>query len=95
VAGRVDWERPGVRVPLGDRADLVPDDRDSAWGVPKGVVIDPAFDWGDDRHPRTPWSETVIYEVHVKGATACGTRTCRRSCGAPTRAWPLPRSSST
>ncbi|PYM61948.1 MAG: glycogen debranching enzyme GlgX [Candidatus Rokuibacteriota bacterium] len=50
--------------------DLARDDRDSARGMPKGVVIDPAFTWGDDRLPRTPWSETVIYEVHAKGFTA-------------------------
>lgn len=37
--------------------------------MPKSVVVDPHFDWGDDRHPRTPWNETVIYEVHVKGFT--------------------------
>jgi isoamylase len=71
LAGRVDWDAPVFGYRLGDRrADLSADDRDGAWGVPKGVVIDPAFDWGDDQHPRTPWSETVIYEVHVKGATA-------------------------
>ncbi len=43
---------------------------DSAPFVPKGVVIDPHFDWGDDRPPRTPLHESVIYEVHVKGFTA-------------------------
>jgi glycogen operon protein len=32
-------------------------------------VIDPAFTWGDDRPPRTPWQDTVIYELHVKGFT--------------------------
>ena len=42
------------------------DDADS----PLAVVIDPSFDWGDDRLPRTPWHETVIYEAHVKGLTA-------------------------
>src|SRR5207247_11293189 len=50
--------------------DLARYDRDSAPGMPKGVVIDPAFTWGDDRLPLTPWSETVIYEVHAKGFTA-------------------------
>ncbi|MDP3276839.1 MAG: glycogen debranching protein GlgX [Deltaproteobacteria bacterium] len=43
---------------------------DSARVAPKGVVIDPHFDWGDDTHPRTPWKNTVIYECHVKGMTA-------------------------
>ncbi|MGQ0624774.1 MAG: glycogen debranching protein GlgX [Sporichthyaceae bacterium] len=33
------------------------------------VVANPYFDWGDDRHPRTPYHETVIYEAHVKGLT--------------------------
>jgi isoamylase len=35
----------------------------------RGQVIDPAFTWGDDRPPRTPWRDTVIYELHVKGFT--------------------------
>ena len=35
----------------------------------RGQVIDPAFTWGDDRAPRTPWRDTVIYELHVKGFT--------------------------
>jgi glycogen operon protein len=34
------------------------------------VVADPAFGWGDDRPPRWPWSDTVLYETHVKGLTA-------------------------
>jgi isoamylase len=35
--------------------------------MPKCVVTTPYFDWGNDRHPRTQWHETIIYEVHVKG----------------------------
>ena len=35
----------------------------------KGRVIDPAFTWGDDRPPRTPWERTIIYETHVRGYT--------------------------
>jgi glycogen operon protein len=35
----------------------------------RAQVIDPAFTWGDDRAPRTPWRDTVIYELHVKGFT--------------------------
>jgi glycogen operon protein len=42
---------------------------DSAGYVPRSVVVDPAFDWGDDRPPRTPWHHTIIYETHVKGLT--------------------------
>ncbi len=43
---------------------------DSAPHVPKGVVVDGSFTWGDDRPPQTPWSRSVIYECHVKGMTA-------------------------
>jgi glycogen operon protein len=50
-------------------ADLEPNSIDSAPHVPKCVVIDPAFDWGDDQHPNTPLHRSVIYEVHVKGFT--------------------------
>ncbi len=50
-------------------ADMSFDRRDSAPGMMKGVVIDPAFTWGADQPPRIPWHQTVIYEVHVKGFT--------------------------
>ncbi len=45
------------------------DERDNAHLAPLAAVIDPAFTWGDDRRPRTPWHQTVIYELHVKGFT--------------------------
>jgi len=48
-------------------ADLSRDDRDSAPFSPLARVVDTAFTWGDDRPPRTPWHETIIYETHVKG----------------------------
>jgi glycogen operon protein len=51
------------------KADLSLDKRDSAAGTPKSRVIDPAFTWGDDRPPRVPWHDTVIYEAHVRGLT--------------------------
>jgi glycogen operon protein len=51
--------------PLGS----APDARDSASAVPKSVVIDPAFSWGDDSPPRVPWNRSVLYECHVKGMT--------------------------
>ncbi|WP_432509723.1 glycogen debranching protein GlgX [Kineococcus sp. SYSU DK001] len=44
-------------------------DADSAGSVAKAVVVDPAFDWGDDTAPRVPLADTVVYEVHVKGFT--------------------------
>lgn len=51
-------------------ADDVLDTRDSAPFVPKSVVVHDDFDWSDDRRPKIPWAETVIYELHVKGFTA-------------------------
>ncbi|MEA3120536.1 MAG: isoamylase, partial [Paraburkholderia sp.] len=52
-----------------NRQDLSFDRRDSAPALPKCVVIDEAFDWSRDIRPEVPWDETVIYEVHVKGAS--------------------------
>ncbi|MEZ5318289.1 MAG: glycogen debranching protein GlgX [Vicinamibacterales bacterium] len=63
-----DYRMFGYRVGDADE-DLARDDRDNADIAPLGVVIDPSFTWGDDRPPRTPWHDTVIYELHVKGFT--------------------------
>lgn len=51
--------------------DLVLDPRDNAAHAPRGRVVELNRDWcwGDDRHPRTAWSDTMIYEMHVKGMT--------------------------
>ena len=51
------------------RADLSLDRRDSGAAMPKGKIIESAFTWDDDRPPRVPWHETVIYELHVRGFT--------------------------
>ncbi len=68
IHGEVDWSAPVFGYRIGDEAlDLSFDDRDSGWGVPKSVVTSPWFDWDEDRRPRTPWHESVIYELHVKG----------------------------
>jgi len=70
IVGKLRWSEAhfGYRVG-GKREDLTIDDRDNAFGMPKCQVIDPAFTWGDDRPPNTPWNDTVIYELHVKGFT--------------------------
>ena len=71
IAGKVDHREAVHGYTLDQpRADLLRDDRDSARGTPKGVVIDDAFPWGGDRPPSTPWPDTVIYEMHVKGFSA-------------------------
>jgi glycogen operon protein len=68
IAGRVNWEEPIFPYMFGPgEADLVIDDRDNGSGMPKSVVVNPYFDWEQDRAPRTPLSDSVIYEVHVKG----------------------------
>jgi glycogen operon protein len=73
IEGPVDWYAANVLpyVPTPDEpdADLELDDEDSEPAIPKSVVVDLAFDWEDDRPPLTPWSQTVIYEAHVKGFT--------------------------
>ena len=50
--------------------DTTFDARDSAAHAPLAAVVDGAFTWGEDRPLRTPWHETLIYELHVKGFTA-------------------------
>jgi len=66
IEGQVEWDDTVFGYPLGAK-DLVRDDRDSAPWVPKSIVVNPFFDWGQDRAPRVPWNRTVIYETHVKG----------------------------
>ncbi|MBV9618703.1 MAG: glycogen debranching protein GlgX [Verrucomicrobia bacterium] len=70
IAGQIKWCDEMFGYILGDAGeDLSRDSRDNAWAMPKSVIIDPAFDWGGDVRPNTPFSETVIYEMHVKGFT--------------------------
>jgi glycogen operon protein len=68
VARTIHWadEMFGYTVGAPD-ADLALDPRDNAAYAPIAAVVDPAFTWGDDRPPRTPWHDTVIYEMHVRG----------------------------
>ena len=72
IEGPIAWHR-GNTLPYApspdEDADLTPDMTDDAAAIPKCVVVDPHFDWEDDRPPETPWHDTVIYEVHVKGFT--------------------------
>ncbi|HYI85241.1 MAG TPA: alpha-amylase family glycosyl hydrolase, partial [Acetobacteraceae bacterium] len=66
--GEIRWSDAlfGYRVGAG-RGDLSFDRRDSAPAMPKCVVVDDSFHWGDDRPPAVPWDRTVIYEAHVRG----------------------------
>ncbi len=73
LIGNVRWQPPvfghavdeNLNGPIYSR-----DDRDSAGCMPRSVVIADEFDWGANIHQRVPWTDTVIYEAHVRGATA-------------------------
>jgi isoamylase len=68
IAGEVSWAAEMFGYVAGNKdQDLIQDFRDDAWGVPKSVVINNAFDWIDDKRPGIPLHSSVIYEVHVKG----------------------------
>ncbi len=70
IVGALRWSDAQFGYTLGNkREDLSYDRRDSARGMPKCKVVDPAFTWGDDRRPDVPWHEMVIYELHVHGYT--------------------------
>ncbi|WP_414448105.1 glycogen debranching protein GlgX [Burkholderia sp. 22PA0099] len=70
LIGQVRWSDAlfGYRL-HSNRADLSIDRRDSAPAMPKCVVVDETFDWQEDRRPEVPWSNTVIYETHVRGVS--------------------------
>ena len=68
MEGQVQWNEAvfpyRFEDPEGSRNDT-----DSAPMMPRSVVVNPYFDWKDDRRPKTPWHRTIIYELHVKGFT--------------------------
>jgi isoamylase len=71
IAGPIRWSDALFGYTIGDPdADLSIDERDSVDGLPKCVVVDPAFSWGQDAPLRIPWHKTLIYEMHVKGFTS-------------------------
>jgi isoamylase len=70
ISGSVQWSNALFAYIPGDpREDVSFNPDDSAGGMPKCVVVESAFTWGNDRPPRTPWNRTVIYECHVRGLT--------------------------
>ena len=46
---------------------LMSDHRDNAHIAPRAVIISEDFDWENETAPNTPWAETIVYELHVKG----------------------------
>lgn len=70
VKGDLKWDDALYGYTIGHEAeDMSFDDRDSAEFMVKGVVQDPAFDWDGDEAIRRPWTDTIIYEAHVRGLT--------------------------
>ncbi|MGU3437723.1 glycogen debranching protein GlgX [Actinomycetes bacterium M1A6_2h] len=68
VSGQVNWNESVFSHHHDEPMER--NDDDSADAMPRCVVVDTEFDWENDRSPRIPLSETVVYEVHVKGFTA-------------------------
>ncbi|MEO9095478.1 MAG: glycogen debranching protein GlgX [Microbacteriaceae bacterium] len=66
--GSIDWNQSLFSYDFGDPDSR--NDEDSAPHMMLGVVVNPYFDWAGDRPPKTPYSESFIYEAHVKGMTA-------------------------
>ncbi|MBV9291806.1 MAG: glycogen debranching enzyme, partial [Frankiales bacterium] len=67
IEGAIDWDEACFAYRFEDPDSF--NDADSAPHMPRSVVISPFFNWDNDRHPRTAYSESVIYEAHVKGLT--------------------------
>jgi glycogen operon protein len=67
VEGSLRWDPAVFAYPFGHPDQR--NDTDSAPYVPRSVVVNPFFSWDNDRHPRIPYHETVIYEAHVRGLT--------------------------
>ena len=62
VVGKPDLSSPEVRSIF-----QLNDPRDNAEFAPKGQIIETTFDWQNDKAPKTPWAETIIYELSIKG----------------------------
>jgi glycogen operon protein len=68
IDGDVTWGQELFPYPFGEEDGR--DDSDSATAMPKSIVTNPYFDWANDTRLHVPWADTIIYEAHVKGATA-------------------------
>jgi isoamylase len=68
IEGHPQWNEALYGYHFNDQ-DGAPNGVDSAPFMPRSVVVNPWFDWSDDRPPRWGWNDTIVYEVHVKGFT--------------------------
>jgi isoamylase len=72
VEGEVSWTPAVFAHRVDERLkgdDLVRSNLDSAGAVPRCVVVDEDFDWGDDAPPHTALADTLVYETHVRSLT--------------------------
>jgi glycogen operon protein len=70
LTGPVRWSDANYSYRIGSgREDLSFDRRDNASAMPKCIIVESAFTWGDDKRPLVPWDRTIFYELHVKGYT--------------------------
>jgi len=70
LSGKVEWSNAIFGYEVGNpEEDLSFSEEDSAPYIPKSIVIDPSFNWGDDKAPKVPYHKTIVYEAHVKGFT--------------------------
>jgi glycogen operon protein len=70
VTNRITWHDAIFGYPIGDpEEDLALDERDSAPYMPRSVIPDGGFNWGNDQPPQIPLHDSIIYELHVKGFT--------------------------
>ncbi len=70
IQGPLRWSNAHFGYRVGHKLeDLSFNRTDNAAFMPKARVVESAFSWGDDRLLRTPWHDTIIYELHVKGFT--------------------------
>jgi isoamylase len=68
IEGHPQWNEALYGYHFNDQ-DGAPNGIDSAPFMPRSVVVNPWFDWSNDRPPRWGWNDTIVYEVHVKGFT--------------------------
>lgn len=70
IAGTINWSDAMFGYKIGDpEEDLSFSEIDNSPFIPKSVVVDSNFDWGNDRAPKIAYNESIIYETHVKGFT--------------------------
>lgn len=68
--GDIKWDTSVFGYDVGsDQKDVSFSETDSAPYIPKSIVVDTSFDWENDIKPDIPYSDSVLYEAHVKGLT--------------------------